>query len=105
MIYYYTKIVSLDEEIVVLWLNWMIDVHIPELFSHDIFTDFTIQKVLKSDSTYHDRTTYIISFECESPEKYERYVKEFEPLTRKQFYGSYPGMYSVQRYFGEMNAG
>ena len=51
MIYYYTKIVSLDEEIVILWLNWMIDVHTPELFSHDIFTDFTIQKVLKSDST------------------------------------------------------
>ncbi|MHC1739180.1 MAG: DUF4286 family protein [Ignavibacteriaceae bacterium] len=105
MIYYYTNIVSLDEEIVILWLNWMIDVHIPELFSQNIFTDFTIQKVLKSDSTYQDRTTYIVTFECESPEKYERYVKEFEPLTRKQFFGSYLGMYSVQRYFGESEEG
>jgi len=101
MAYYYTNIVSLDEEIVVLWLNWMTDVHIPEIFSDNIFSDFVMQRVIKSDSTYQDRTTYIVTYECKSVEKYEQYVNEIEPLARKQFFGSYLGMYSIQRYFGE----
>jgi len=98
----YINIVSLDEEIVVLWMNWLTDTQMPELFSNDIIDNLLFSEVLESDSTYKERKTFIVRYILESEEKYKQYKEIYEPLAKKQFFGSYLGYYSISRYFCKM---
>lgn len=70
----YNVTVSIDHEVQEEWLQWMKQVHIPEVMNTGLFVDNRILRVLNVDDT---GATFSIQYSLRSMEDYERYSSEF----------------------------
>lgn len=72
----YNITISIDHEVQEEWLQWMKQVHIPDVMNTGLFTDNRILRVLNVDDT---GATFSIQYSLNSMEDYERYSAEFAP--------------------------
>lgn len=86
----YNVTVNIDHEVEQEWLQWMKDVHIPEVMSTGKFVSSRIYKVLADDE---GGTTYAIQYSCAKMEHYELYrdehASQLQAETQKKFGGRY----------------
>jgi hypothetical protein len=71
------------------WLNWMQEVHIPEVMQTGCFTDCKILKLL-TDAVDNEGVNYAIQYTADSLEVYQHYRDQFGPILQaktKEKYG------------------
>ena len=59
------------------WLQWMCEIHIPEVMQTSLFIDNRILKVLGDDA--QEGFTYSIQYTCKSMDDYEKYKLNHAP--------------------------
>lgn len=66
------------------WLQWMTDVHMPELLQTGCFTNSRLLRLVEVDET--DGPTYAAQYTAESKALYNRYITQFAEALRKKSY-------------------
>lgn len=72
----YNVTVNIDEDVASEWLEWMRNVHVPDVMRTGLFIDSRICRVLAEEQ---GGLTYAIQYTCQDMETYERYRDEFAP--------------------------
>ncbi|PCJ77995.1 MAG: hypothetical protein COA57_16380 [Flavobacteriales bacterium] len=70
----YNVTVKIDNSVHDEWLEWMKEVHIPDVMATGLFIDSKICKVVVDDD---DGGTYSIQYTANSMDDYNKYQKEF----------------------------
>ncbi|MFM9911358.1 MAG: DUF4286 family protein [Chitinophagaceae bacterium] len=68
----YNVTTKLNPGIEVEWLEWMKDIHIPEVMQTGCFTESRVLRLLESDDS--DGFTYTVQFMAETKAAYDRYI-------------------------------
>ena len=77
----YNVTCNVENEILKDWLQWMLEIHIPDVMRTGFFLEANINKVISSSD---DGTTYAIAYSCESMKKLHEYQLKFSAeLQRK----------------------
>ncbi|PKP46072.1 MAG: DUF4286 domain-containing protein [Bacteroidetes bacterium HGW-Bacteroidetes-12] len=92
----YNITINIDESVHQDWLNWMKNVHIPDVMNTGCFKENRICKVL---STQEDEVghTYAIQYFCLSKEMLDSYQKEHAPKLQKSHLERYDGKFVAFR--------
>lgn len=78
----YNVTIKVDASIQQSWLNWLQDIHIPEVIATGCFTKATILQLLEVDDS--EGPTYAIQYFAESKALYNRYIENFAPDMRQR---------------------
>ena len=73
---------KINKSILKEWLTWQKEVHIPEIMSTGLFSDYKFYKLLDQDE--EEGTTYVIQYFSDSRENYDQYVTLFAPMLREK---------------------
>jgi hypothetical protein len=92
----YNVTVNVEDEIHADWINWMKEVHIPDVMNTGFFIEHKICKVL---STQEDETghTYAIQYTCESMTVLDEYQANYAPQLQKEHLSRYQGKFVAFR--------
>lgn len=63
------------------WLQWMKEIHIPEVLNTGMFTDYRIVRLLDMDES--EGITYVVQYIASDKENYQKYIREFAPAIRE----------------------
>ena len=88
----YNVTVSLDPSIHTDWLEWMKNIHIPEVMATGFFVENKICRVLVDDEI-----TYAIQYSCESLEKLHDYQENYAPELQQKHTERYKGKFGAFR--------
>jgi hypothetical protein len=64
------------------WVQWMQDVHIPEILGTGCFTNHQFAKLLEVDE--EDGPTYTVQYHATSIEQYQEDVKQYSQIFRQE---------------------
>lgn len=64
------------------WLQWMKEIHIPEVLNTAMFTHFRILRLLDMDES--EAITYAVQYFASSRENCQTYLDEFAPELREK---------------------
>lgn len=90
----YNVTVSIDEEVHEDWLNWMKDVHIPEVLSTGMFVE---NRLCRIHAFEEGGVSYSIQYLATDMEHYERYQEEFAPRLQEEHTRRYAGKFAAFR--------
>ena len=88
----YNVTVSLDPSIHTDWLEWMKNIHIPEVMATGFFVENKICRVLVDDEI-----TYAIQYSCESLDKLHDYQENYAPELQQKHTERYKGKFGAFR--------
>ena len=77
------------------WLEWMKEIHIPEVMATGIFSDHKMLKIIEDYNP--DGVTYGIQYFCPNMEALHHYESEFAPQLRQKTEERYSGKYGAFR--------
>ena len=77
----YNVTCNVENEILQDWLQWMVEIHIPDVMQTGFFLEANINKVISSND---DGTTYAIAYSCESMKKLHEYQLKFSAELQKK---------------------
>lgn len=77
----YNVTVKIDLEVHEDWLQWMRNLHIPEVMATGLFDDHRIARVLLQDES--DGITYSIQYSCKDMATMQKYTAQFAPAFQK----------------------
>ena len=77
----YNVTVTVQNEIVEEWLNWIRVEHIPEVLSTGLFIDSVLKRVI---TNYNDESTFAVSYTCESMKKLHEYEVTWSKKLQKK---------------------
>lgn len=83
----YNVTVNINHDVHDEWLQWMKDVHIPNVMNTGIFTDSRMLRLLGDEQS--GGVTYAIQYTCPAMKDYERYRTEFAPSLQKEVSDKY----------------
>jgi hypothetical protein len=69
------------------WVNWMKTEHIPAVMRTGCFTNHYFVQLLETDE--EDGATYAVQYHAGQKEDYDRYIREFSDLLRKEAIGKW----------------
>ena len=78
----YNVTIKVHESIHTVWLQWLKEVHVPEVLATNCFTKATIVRLLEIDDS--EGPTYAIQYYANTKEHYEKYIEEFAPSMRQK---------------------
>lgn len=92
----YNVTINVEDQIHSDWLNWMKEVHIPDVMNTGCFIDNKICKVLsvQQDEQGH---TYAIQYTCENEIQLNKYQEEFASKLQKEHLDKYNGKFVAFR--------
>lgn len=79
----YNVTCHLENALLTEWLQWMREVHIPEVMATGCFTDYKMMKVL-TNAGDDDGVNIAIQYSVRNMEDYERYRDEFAPALQQK---------------------
>lgn len=79
----YNVTCHLENALLTEWLQWMREVHIPEVMATGCFTDYKMMKVL-TNAGDDDGVNIAIQYSARNMEDYERYRDEFAPALQQK---------------------
>jgi hypothetical protein len=91
----YNVTVNIDESVHDEWLDWMKQVHIPNVLRTGMFTDNRFLKVLVEEEM--GGITYAIQYTCDSLEKFRQYEEQFAAALRAEVDEKYNGKFVAFR--------
>ncbi len=87
---FYSVNISVKIEVESEWLDWMKNVHIPNVLKTGYFNSYKIFKVL-IPSNVNNEVTYVVQYECDSFEKYKEYSEMQSPRLQKEHAAKFVG--------------
>jgi len=78
----YNVTIKVQEPIHEAWLQWLKEVHVPEVLATGCFTNATIVRLLEVDDS--EGPTYAIQYVAESKALYNRYLENFAGILRQK---------------------
>lgn len=92
----YNVTVNIGEDVHEDWLNWMKEVHIPDVMNTGLFKEHKFAKVLSRQpgETGH---TYSIQYTCESMDDLNKYQEEHAPELQKEHTSRYKNKFVAFR--------
>jgi hypothetical protein len=78
----YNVTVNIDNSVHDEWLQWMKDVHIPDVMNTGMFTESRVLKILGEEES--GGTTYSIQYTCKSMNEFRQYEELFAPALRAE---------------------
>ncbi len=79
----YNVTCSMDTSIADEWLQWMIEVHIPEVMKTGCFQNFKILKILTNVEDDHG-INYSIQYHSDTLEMYQMYMSKYSKLLQQK---------------------
>ncbi len=80
--YIYNVTINIDESIHDKWLNWMKDIHIPEMLKTGKFNKALMSQVMVNEEM--GGVTYSVQYTCDSKENLEKYYLEDAQKMREE---------------------
>lgn len=77
----YNVTINIENDVREEWLQWMKEVHIPDVMNTGYFIENKICKVLIDEE---QGTTYSIQYTCETMEKLQEYQQHHSPRLQKE---------------------
>lgn len=90
----YNVTVNIDEDVHDEWLQWMKEVHIPDVMNTGFFLENKICKILAESE---GGVSYAIQYLCNSMEDLEDYQKEHAPRLQQEHTERYAGKFAAFR--------
>lgn len=90
----YNVTVNIDEHVHDEWLDWMKQVHIPDVLATGHFIENKICKILAESE---GGISYSIQYLCNDMSEYEKYEREHAPRLQKEHGERYAGRYVAFR--------
>jgi len=78
----YNVTVKISGSVATQWLQWMLNVHIPEVMDTSCFSGYKVLRLLDTDDDEGD--TYAIQYSTGSIENYKRYLNVYADNLRKK---------------------
>ena len=91
----YNETVSVDNSVAGEWLQWMKDVHIPEVMGTGYFLANQICRVVEDEDT--GGTTYAVQYTCRSVADLQEYQRDHSPALQQKVNDRYAGRYASFR--------
>ena len=76
------------------WVEWMNEVHVPDVLRTGCFSECRIYKALGDED---DELTYVLQYRCRSLEEYHRYRDTFAPALQKEHSDRFSGRFRGSR--------
>ena len=87
----YNVSIKINPEIREEWLQWMKEVHIPDVMKTGLFHEHKMSRLLEQDE--NEGVTFVIQYLCVSMESYNTYREKFalkmQQEVRKKFEGKF----------------
>ena len=77
------------------FVDWMKQVHIPEVLGTGLFFEYRMLRLLETDET--EGPTYAIQYTARTPEDYNRYISEYAPQLRQKVLDKWGDQYLAFR--------
>jgi hypothetical protein len=92
----YNVTINIEDNVCEEWIAWMQEIHIPDVMSRGIFTNYNFSKLLsrQEDET---GTTYVIQYLCENMASYEKYRDEYAPALQAEMQKKFKGKFVAFR--------
>lgn len=90
----YNVTVSIDVDVHDEWVEWMKNIHIPEVLATGMFLESRFTRVIGEEE---GGKTYSIQYLCENMETYERYQNEFATPLQYAHNAKYAGKFAAFR--------
>lgn len=90
----YSVTVTIEAAIESEWLDWMRQVHVPDVLRTGCFAEATIYKLVEPKS---DDPTYVIQYQCSAMEEYQRYRDHFAAALQKEHSDRFSGRFRASR--------
>ena len=90
----YNVTIQLEKAIAVDWLEWMQQVHIPEVLQSGSFTSHQMMRLLDDNP---DVVTYAVQYHCPSMTELQRYQAEYAPALQEAHRNRYEGRFVAFR--------
>ena len=78
----YNVTIKVSNSIADKWLQWLKEVHIPEVTGTECFTNAAILRLLEIDD--EEGPTYAVQYFAENREKYDFYIDKYADLMREK---------------------
>jgi Domain of unknown function (DUF4286) len=78
----YNVTIKIDEAIHEAWLEWLQQVHIPEVIATGCFTKASILRLVEVDDS--EGPTYAVQYHAESKALYNKYIENHAPEMRRR---------------------
>jgi hypothetical protein len=78
----YNVTIKVEQHIADQWLQWMLDVHVPEVMQTKCFVDYKVVRLLDIDDT--EGPTYAVQYHADSKADYNRYIELYAPMLRSK---------------------
>ena len=91
----YNVTVKIDSDVQQEWLDWMKEVHIPNVMNTGIFEEYRISRILELDEA--DGVTYAIQYLCKSLDDYETYRNQYAPALQQEHSDKYQNKFVAFR--------
>ncbi len=96
----YNVTVNVEHDIEHEWVNWMKNIHIPEVMQTGMFTSQRFLKLL-NEIEGNTGSTYAIQYYCHSMQELQDYLENFAPSLQKKHTSRYEGKFVAFRTFLE----
>lgn len=93
--YIYNVTLNVDESIHDEWLQWMSDIHIPEVLRTGKFTKALLSQVLIQEDM--GGITYSVQYTCQSSALLMKYYEQDAPRLRNELNKKFPDKYGAFR--------
>ncbi len=90
----YNVTVSIEQSIEEDWLQWMKQVHIPDVINTGYFQGHRLCRVIGGDE---NGVTYAVQYICESLAQLQQYEIKHAPALREDYKKRYEGKYAAFR--------
>lgn len=78
------------------WLNWMKEIHIPDVMKTGYFLDWKLRKLLLPEVS-RDESSYMVEYTLQSLEKYNEYSEKAAPQLQKEHTEKFSGKFKATR--------
>ncbi|UCE93162.1 MAG: DUF4286 family protein [Flavobacteriaceae bacterium] len=93
--YIYNVTINVDESIHDEWMQWMSDIHIPEVLSTGKFIKALLSQVLVDEEM--GGITYSVQYTCESSDLLMEYYEQDAPRLRNEINKKFPDKFGAFR--------
>ena len=91
----YNVTIKISDPIHAPWLQWLKEVHVPEVLATNCFTKATIVRVLEIDDS--EGPTYAVQFAAEGKASYNLYIEKHAALLRKKSFDKWGNQFIAFR--------
>jgi hypothetical protein len=78
----YNLTIKVQDDIKKEWLEWLQEIHIPDVIGTGCFTGATILQILELDDT--EGPTFAVQYQAESKALYNQYIEKFAGIMRQR---------------------